>query len=50
MDKNKNSEIAKLKQNLVLLIMQKNSNNLKDTSKIKKIRKDIARLMHSGSR
>ena len=48
MSKEMNIEINKLKSELVVLKMQKNSNNLKDTSKIRKKRREIARLLSKG--
>ena len=49
MSKEMNVEVSKLKGELVVLKMQKNSNNLKDTSKIKKKRKEIARLLSKNN-
>ena len=48
MSKEMNIEINKLKSELIVLKMQKNSNNLKDTSKIRKKRREIARLLSKG--
>ena len=48
MSKEMNIEINKLKSELIVLKMQKNSNNLKDTSKIRKKRREIAMLLSKG--
>ena len=43
------NEILKLKNEMVVMKMQKNANTLKDTSKISKKRKEIARLLSKNS-
>ena len=43
------NEILKLKNEIVVMKMQKNANTLKDTSKISKKRKEIARLLSKNS-
>ena len=44
------NEVLKLKQEVVLLKMQKNANTLKDTSKIRKKKKEIAVLLSKKSK
>ena len=43
------NEILKLKNEIVVMKMKKNANTLKDTTKISKKRKEIARLLSKNS-